>query len=79
MMTREAMFAVANEMQPLKRPFVLPYRDTLMLEDVLLLCGDAQAATQTTLERQAALEARVGVSPLFTPEMVQGTLISAKA
>ena len=78
-MTRAAMFTVANEMQPLQRPFVLPYRYTPLLEDVLLLCGDAQATTQATLQLDAALEARAVFSPLYTPEMTQGSIISAKA
>lgn len=79
MMTRDDFFAIRNEMHPLSSPFVLPYSVTPLLEDVILLSGDAQAATREALTREAAIAARDMFSPLIIPEMVRGSILSGKA
>ena len=78
-MTRTEFMSIANQMEPLRRPFVLPYPSTSMLEDIRLLGNDMAAATQATLALDGFLAVRDKVSPLAVPERTGGVLLSGNA
>ena len=79
MTTRQELYAVGNEMQPLKRLLRLPFPVTPLLEDAVLMRADSIAATQESLAREAQIMARQSTSPLIVtvvPERVEGSILA---
>lgn len=78
MTTRAQLYSVGNAMEPLKRMLQLPFPQTTLLEDALLMTADSVAATQDALTREAAFGERAFTSPLVvnTPERVPGSILA---
>lgn len=78
MTTRAQLYSIGNAMEPLKRMLILPFPQTTLVEEALLLTADSVAATHETLAREAAGGARVYTSPLVvnTPERVPGSILA---
>lgn len=78
MTTRTQLYAIANEMEPLKRMLRLPFPQTTLLEDALLMTADSVAATQDALAREDAWGQRAAASPLTVaaPEVVPGSILA---
>lgn len=78
MTTRAQLYSVGNEMAPLERMLRLPFPQTTMIEDALLMTADSVAATEQTLSREATWGQRAQSSPLVVhaPERVHGSILA---